>query len=42
MINKSKEYKTIKGTNKLFELKGSMNSLRSNFNWEHLDNFYKY
>lgn len=41
-INKSKGYKTIEGTNRLLELKGGMNSLRSNFDWAHLDNFYKY
>lgn len=41
-INKFKEYKAIKGTNHLLGLKGGMNSLRSKFDWKHLENFYKY
>ena len=36
LVNK-KQYKTVVGTAKLLELKTSMNSLRTNFNWKHLD-----
>jgi len=32
-----KQYKTVEGTAKLLELKSSMNSLRTNFNWKHLE-----
>jgi hypothetical protein len=40
-INKSKLYKTLEGTNKLISLKSKMNTSRTEFDWKHLDNFYK-
>lgn len=33
----SKKYKTIEGTSKLIQLKNTMNSQRSYFNWDHLN-----
>jgi hypothetical protein len=36
----NKEYKLIKGTNLLVNLKSSMNSIRTEFNWEHLNNMW--
>lgn len=35
-----KQYKSVEGTAKLLKLKSSMNSLRTNFNWKHLDELY--
>ena len=37
----SKKHKTIEGTSKLIELKNSMNTKRSYFNWDHLDAYNK-
>ena len=37
----SKKHKTIEGTSKLIELKNSMNTKRSYFNWGHLDAYNK-
>nr|QBM31470.1 hypothetical protein [Arthrobotrys musiformis] len=39
-IRLSKEYKTIEGTSKLIFLKNSMNTKRTQFNWDSLNNFY--
>jgi hypothetical protein len=40
-INKSKKYKTIEGTLQLINLKKSMNTLRTLFNWDSLNNLYR-
>jgi len=40
-INKSKLYKTLEGSNQLLNLKSKMNTSRAEFDWKHLDNFYK-
>ena len=37
----SQKYKTIEGTSKLIQLKNSMNTKRSQFNWDHLDGYNK-
>lgn len=39
-IRLSREYKTIEGTSKLISLKNSMNTKRTQFNWDSLDSFY--
>nr|QID02900.1 hypothetical protein [Orbilia oligospora] len=39
-IRLSKEYKTIEGTSKLIFLKNSMNTKRTQFNWDSLNSFY--
>lgn len=39
-IRKSKSYKTIEGTSELVSLKNSMNTKRTQFNWDSLDRFY--
>ena len=39
-IRLSKSYKTIDGTNKLILLKNSMNTLRTQYNWDSLNRFY--
>jgi len=39
-IRLSREYKTIKGTSKLIYLKNSMNTKRTQFNWDSLNRFY--
>jgi LAGLIDADG endonuclease len=39
-IRLSREYKTIKGTEKLKSIKHSMNTLRTQFNWDSLNRFY--
>lgn len=39
-IHKFKKYKNIENSNLLFYLKNSMNSLRTEFDWRHLLNFY--
>lgn len=39
-IRLSKEYKTIEGTSKLIYLKNSMNTKRTQFNWDSLNSFY--
>ena len=39
-IRLSKSYKTINGTNNLISLKNSMNTLRTQFNWDSLNKFY--
>jgi hypothetical protein len=39
-INKSKKYKTVEGTIQLINLKKSMNTLRTLFNWDSLNNLY--
>ena len=36
----NKEYKSIKGTNLLVNLKSSMNNNRTEFHWEHLNNMW--
>jgi hypothetical protein len=36
----SRDYKTIEGTFKLISLKNSMNTLRTQFNWDSLNRFY--
>lgn len=36
----SKKYKTIEGTSKLISLKNSMNTMRTQFNWDSLNKFY--
>jgi LAGLIDADG endonuclease len=40
-IKINKEYKENKGTKLLISLKSSINNNRINFNWEHLNNFWK-
>jgi len=40
-IYKSKIYKNLEGTNHLIFLKNNMNTSRTEFDWRHLDNFYK-
>lgn len=40
-IRINKKYKTIKYSNLLFSLKKTTNNLRTEYNWKHLDNFYK-
>ena len=37
----SQKYKTIEGTSKLIQLKNSMNTKRSQFNWAHLEGYNK-
>ena len=37
----SQKYKTIEGTSKLIQLKNSMNTKRSQFNWDHLEGYKK-
>lgn len=39
-IRVSREYKTIEGTKRLIHLKNSMNTQRTQFNWDSLNNFY--
>lgn len=39
-IRLSKEYKTMEGTSKLISLKNSMNTKRTQFNWDSLNSFY--
>lgn len=39
-IRLSKSYKTINGTNNLISLKNSMNTLRTQYNWDSLNKFY--
>jgi len=39
-IRLSREYRNIKGTSKLKSIKNSMNTLRTQFNWDSLNNFY--
>jgi hypothetical protein len=39
---RSKQYKTIEGSREIISLKATMNTLRTNFTWDHLDNFYTY
>lgn len=39
-VRLSKEYKTKEGTSKLISLKNSMNTKRTQFNWDTLNNFY--
>lgn len=39
-IRLSREYKTIEGTSKLIFLKNSMNTKRTQFNWDSLNSFY--
>ena len=39
-IRLSREYKTIEGTSKLISLKNSMNTKRTQFNWDSLNSFY--
>jgi hypothetical protein len=39
-IRISKAYKTLKGTSKLISLKNSMNTKRTQFNWDSLNKFY--
>ena len=39
-IRLSKSYKTLYGTNKLILLKNSMNTLRTQYNWDSLNRFY--
>nr|YP_010119096.1 LAGLIDADG endonuclease domain-containing protein [Erysiphe necator]QQY98209.1 LAGLIDADG endonuclease domain-containing protein [Erysiphe necator] len=39
-IRLSREYLTIEGTSKLIYLKNSMNTKRTQFNWDSLNNFY--
>ena len=39
-IRLSKSYKTLEGTTKLILLKNSMNTLRTQFNWDSLNRFY--
>lgn len=41
-INKSKKYKTIEGSSELISLKNNMNNLRTQFNWDSLNNFYTF
>lgn len=40
LIRITKSYKSIEGTSKLISLKNSMNTKRTQFNWDSLDNFY--
>jgi hypothetical protein len=40
-ISKDYKKKTTEGISKLISLKNGMNNLRTHFNWDHLDNFYK-
>jgi len=39
-IRLSREYKTMEGTSKLISLKNSMNTKRTQFNWDSLNSFY--
>ena len=39
-IRLAKSYKTIEGTSKLITLKNSMNTKRTQFNWDSLNKFY--
>lgn len=39
-IRLSREYRTLKGTSKLIYLKNSMNTKRTQFNWDSLNSFY--
>ena len=39
-IRLSKSYKTLEGTNQLILLKNSMNTLRTQYNWDSLNRFY--
>lgn len=39
-IRVTKSYKSIEGTSKLISLKNSMNTKRTQFNWDSLNNFY--
>jgi len=39
-IRKSKKYKYLDGTSKLISLKNSMNTKRTQFNWDSLNRFY--
>jgi hypothetical protein len=40
-INTKKQYKELKYSELLFSLKNSMNDNRVEFDWKHLNNFYK-
>ena len=40
-IRNNRQYKENQGTNLLISLKSNMNNNRINFNWEHLDSFWK-
>jgi len=42
LTGKSNKSQIMKNSNLLIELKNSMNSKRTKFNWDHLNNFYKY
>ena len=41
-MNKLRTYKTLEGTRELINLKSKMNSLRTEFDWKHLDKFYTF